>query len=81
MAIWTFSARDAQELDQQLRQDVLALDNLHRTDEIHGEVHVFSNNPDVKRATTIPVLQARGIKFTYHETVMPQDNADEPQKS
>jgi hypothetical protein len=70
MADWHFEVTSAAELDQKIRGEILALDNLGRGDEMHGTVHVTYSDDGVKLAGLLPLLEARGIAFTWHKKSM-----------
>lgn len=65
MTLWKFEADSPEDLDQSLRSEVLALDNLGRGDEIHGTIIVSFSNQRVKAASLVPALEARGVAFRW----------------
>jgi hypothetical protein len=72
MATWKFSVSTAGELDQKLRGEVLALDNLGRGDEIYGTVIVSYVDEGVKGASLVPELESRGVKFQWDQQGKPK---------
>jgi hypothetical protein len=67
MPHWYLDVETPQELDARLRSDVLALDNLGRGDEIYGTVYVTYTDATVMRASLVPDLEARGVRFLWHK--------------
>ncbi len=65
MPTWKFTARTAAELDQQLRVNVLALDNLGRSDEVYGTIEVTYSEDTVKTASLVSKLEQRGMVFRW----------------
>jgi hypothetical protein len=55
----------SRELDLKIRTEILALDNLQRSDEIYGTVHVTSTDEGVMEASLIPLLEARGVSVEW----------------
>lgn len=65
MPLWKFEANNPEDLNQLLRSEVLALDNLGRGDEIHGTIVVSFSDQRVRTASLVPVLEARGVAFRW----------------
>lgn len=65
MSVWHFDVRDAAELDAKIRGEILALELLGRSDEIHGTVYVKYSDENVKRASLVRLLEGRGIAFSW----------------
>jgi hypothetical protein len=65
MPIWTFSVDSANELDNKLRSEILALDLMGRGDEVYGEVIVICSDSSVRSASLIPLLESRGVNFKF----------------
>ena len=68
MAEWHFQANTANELDQQIRNEIAALENLGKGDEIHGTLHVTYSDEAVKKASLIPWLNSRDVAIKWNKT-------------
>ncbi|HEV1994221.1 MAG TPA: hypothetical protein VGR03_07815 [Candidatus Acidoferrum sp.] len=64
MPEWFFDVKSADELDAEI-WNIFALDNVGRSDEIHGTVHVSYSDEAVKQAHLVPALTARGVAFSW----------------
>ena len=54
-------------LDVKLRNEIFALDNLGRGDEVYGTVSVVYSDENAKTSSLVAQLEARGVVFTWSE--------------
>jgi hypothetical protein len=65
MPAWSFDVENAADLNIKLRNEIFALDNLGRSDEIHGTVSVVCSDDDAKTSSLVAQLEARGVVFIW----------------
>lgn len=65
MPDWHFDVANKDDLDLKIRSEILGLDNVGRGDEIYGTVHVTYSDENVKTASLVPYLEARGVEFEW----------------
>jgi len=53
MPAWSFDVKNAAELDVKLRNEIFALDNLGRGNEIYGTVSVLYSEDDAKMSSLV----------------------------
>lgn len=68
MPEWVFNVKTAAELDNEIRSNIAALDNLGRGDEIYGTLYVDYSGESVKRASLIPWLERRGVSVVWRKS-------------
>ena len=69
MPAWSFNVENAAELDVKLRNEIFALDNLGRGDEVYGTVSVVYSDENAKTSSLVAQLEARGVVFTWSERI------------
>lgn len=65
MPAWNFDVESAADLDIKLRNEIFALDNLGRGDEIHGTVSVVYSDENAKTSSLVAQLESRGVAFIW----------------
>ena len=65
MPAWSFEVEDVTDLDIKLRNEIFALDNLGRGDEIYGTVSVVYSDENAKSSNLVAQLESRGVTFNW----------------
>jgi hypothetical protein len=65
MPAWSFNVENAAELDVKLRNEIFALDNLDRGNEVYGSISVIYSDDDAKMSSLVAQLEARGVIFIW----------------
>ena len=65
MPAWSFNVENAADLDIKLRNEIFALDNLGRGDEIYGTVSVVYSDDNAKTSSMVAQLESRGVAFIW----------------
>jgi hypothetical protein len=65
MPAWSFDVESAADLDMKLRNEIFALDNLGRGDEIYGTVSVVYSDDNAKTSSLVAQLESRGVAFIW----------------
>lgn len=65
MPAWSFEVEGAEDLDIKLRNEIFALDNLGRGDEVYGTVSVVYSDDNAKTSRLVAQLESRGVAFTW----------------
>jgi hypothetical protein len=68
MPAWSFDVKDAVELDVKLRNEIFALDNLGRGNEIYGTVSVVYSEDEARMSSLVAQLESRGVVFVWHKS-------------
>lgn len=67
MPAWSFDVKNAAELDFKLRNEIFALDNLGRGNEIYGTVSVVYSEEVAKTSSLVAQLESRSVVFVWHK--------------
>jgi len=65
MPAWSFEVKGAEDLEIKLRNEIFALDNLGRGDEIYGTVSVVYSDDNAKTSSLVAQLESRGVAFIW----------------
>lgn len=66
---WTFDVATAADLESRLRNEIFALDNLGRGDEINGTVTVDCPDQSARTSILVAQLESRGVVFLWRNSV------------